>query len=188
MTSPVPVPPTDVTLTEVVAGIEAHAGAAGWDRPPVLFALVRTQDLIAQQPGLAEQLGLDTDVGPDDLTPVEQEELGDTPLEEVLAAMAWPPEVMGCALVHEVLVLPPSVEALAPGDDDPTLATWAAQQPERREVRMVAGVLRDGTRVTALRLRPADADAPTPSGPEELLLGADLAPALSDALLATWAD
>ena len=84
-------------------------------------------------------------------------------------------------------MLPPAVEADAPDDDDPALAGWAAARPERREVRMVAGVLRDGTRVTALRLRPA---TPTPRRPrpEDLLVGADLAPALSDALLATLDD
>jgi hypothetical protein len=78
-------------------------------------------------------------------------------------------------LAHEVLVLPPGVEE-ALGDD---AVTQAASHPARREVRMVVGVVRDGSRECVLRLRGEDGQA------DERLTGPDLALALADALLAT---
>ncbi len=121
------------------------------------------------------------DAQPDALTPVEQEELpADEPVDDLLAGIGWPSDVAGCALVHEVLVLPPSVEAAAPTEGD--VAAWAAAHPERREVRMVVGVLRDGSRASLLRVRATDAES------DDLLGGADLVPRLAEALLATLQD
>lgn len=165
-------------LPAVVAEIEEHADTLGWDRPPTLFALVPTADLVRAEPDLAAALGLaGGEPDPADLTPVEQESLGDAPLDEALARIEWPSEVAGCALVHEVLVLPPSA------GDAPTEADavrWASGHPERREVRMVVAVLRDGSRASLLRIRPTAVDAEP-----QLVPAPDLAPNLAAALLAT---
>lgn len=168
-------------LENTVVEIEMHAARAGWDRPPALFALVDTAELVRQEPGLAEQLGLaETAVAPGALTPIEQEPLGTGPLDDELAHIAWPPEVLGAALVHEVLILPPAVEEARPPNVDPV--NWAGTHPERREVRMAVGVLRDGSRASALRVRAANGE---PAALDDVLVGPDLAPNLAEALLET---
>jgi hypothetical protein len=167
-------------LQDVVVELERHADAGGWDQPPALYALVDTAELLMAEPGLADQVGLSaTEVAPGSITPVEQEAIGDGPLDDTLARIAWPESVRGCALVQEVVVLPPNAEDDRPDDADPV--KWASEHEQRREVRMVAGVLRDGTSACALRLRPDDGDESAP----EILYGADLAPNLVAALRAT---
>ncbi len=179
MVSPAASSPPTLLQTTVVE-IEQHVARSGWDRPPTLFALVDTADLVRREPALARVLGLADPAGTPSLTPIEQEPLGDGPLDESLAAIAWPNEVLGCALAHEVLVLPPSAEQ--GGGPLPRTADWAATHPDRREVRMVVGVLRDGERASALRVRSAGGD-PTPV--DDVLVGTDLTPNLAEALLAT---
>lgn len=177
---------TDQPLLEQAVGeIERHVHAGGWDQSTRLYALVDTAELIAGEPQLAQALGVepDTPAGAA-LTPVEQEDLPDGPLDATLAGIAWPPEVLGCALVTEVVVLPPGAEEAAPDDAD--LATWAAGHPLRRDVRLAVGVLRDGSRAARLRLR-SDEEA-EPDDEDDVLSGPDLAPNLADALLATLED
>jgi hypothetical protein len=158
----------------VVGEVEAHVAEAGWDQPPQLFALVDTEELLGAEPQLAATMGLVAAV-PGGLTPIAQEPLDEGPLDEALAGIVFGTEVLGVVLAHEVLVLPPGVDE-ALGDDALSLA---ATHPDRREVRMVVGVMRDGSRECVLRLR-------GPAGqPDELLSGPDLAPALAEALLAT---
>lgn len=170
-------------LDVLVREVERHVAEGGWDQRPKLFALVETADLVRAEPALAAQLGLaEQVVPPGSLTPVEQEDLGDRPLDEALATIAWPAEVLGCALVQEVVVLPPTAEEEMPADGDPE--AWAVAHPDRREVRMVVGVLRDGSRASALRLRTAGGG----TGEEDVLTGPDLAPGLAAALAATLAD
>jgi hypothetical protein len=165
-------------LTQVVIEIEQHAARTGWERPATLYALVETADLLREEPGLAGQLGIDPDaVRPGALTPVEQESLPqDRPLDEVLAGIAWPPRVLGAALVVERLMLPPAAEAELPDGGD--VASWVAEHPDRQEVRIAVGVLRDGSRDAAVRLRSHDEDVSVLSGPK-------LVPSLADALAAT---
>ncbi|MDX6265617.1 MAG: hypothetical protein QOD70_357 [Frankiales bacterium] len=167
--------PPSPALLSVVAEVEGHLAEAGWDQPPQLFALVDTEDLLRAEPQLAQSMGLVVS-RPGALTPVAQEPLGEVALDEQLASMVFGPEVLGVVIAHEVLVLPPSAEA-ALDDDDPAEA--AADHPDRREVRMAVGVLRDGSRESVLRLRGKD------GGEDERVTGGDLAPALSEALLAT---
>ncbi len=168
-------------LETTVVEIELHAARAGWDRPPALFALVGTADLAQREPALAQQLGLTAEsIAPGALTPIEQEALAEGPLDEALAQIAWPDEVLGAALVHEVLILPPSAEQVQPETDD--LLRWAGEHPERREVRLAVGVLRDGSRACALRVRAAQAD---PTALDDVLVGPDLVPNLAEALLET---
>ncbi|MCW2671674.1 MAG: hypothetical protein JWP14_263 [Frankiales bacterium] len=170
-----PAPPSPALLS-VVAEVEGHLAEAGWDQPPQLFALVDTEELLRAEPQLAQSMGLVVS-RPGALTPIAQEPLGEIPLDEQLAGMMFGPEVLGVVLAHEVLVLPPSVEAALDEEDDP--AEVAADHPDRREVRMAVGVLRDGSRESVLRLRGKG------GGEDERVTGGDLAPALSEALLAT---
>jgi hypothetical protein len=164
-------------LTQAVIEIEQHVAASGWDQPPRLYALVPTADLVRQEPQLAAQLGAQADA-PGHLTPVEQEELpAHDSIEELLAGIAWPPEVAGTAIVLERVMLPPQAEAELP-EDESAAVTWAAQHPERQEVRIAVGVVRDGSRECALRFRSQDRD-------DAVLSGAELVPGLADALAAT---
>lgn len=178
-------------LTRAVLELDEYAAGFGWDRPPRLFALVDTAQLRAQEPGLAQRLelgagddGAGQPAGPAaqvSYTPIEQQELPDgQPLDEFLGTIAWPDAVGGCALTVERLMLPPAAEAEVPdGLDEAGLAAWVAEHPRREEVRMTVGVLRDGSREAALRLRSKDT-------PTEVLTGPDLVPGLAQALAATF--
>ncbi|MFE7133764.1 PPA1309 family protein [Streptomyces sp. NPDC057638] len=168
-------------LTRAVLEIDEYASSLGWDQPARLFALVDTAKLRAQEPALADQLGLDGDDEAAPLTPIEQDEIpAGAPLDEFLATIAWPDAVAGCALTVERQMLPASVESSVPdGLDDSALTAWVAAHPERQEVRMTVAVLRDGGRESALRLREKDA-------PNEVLTGSDLVPGLAEALSATF--
>ncbi|MEV6400680.1 PPA1309 family protein [Streptomyces sp. NPDC051907] len=170
-------------LTRAVLEIDEYASGLGWDQPARLFALVDTARLRTQEPGIAAQLGLDTDEAAAPLTPIEQDEIpAGSPLDEFLATVAWPRAVMGCALTVERLMLPASAEAAVPdGLSEKALAKWVAAHPDRQEVRMTVAVLRDGTRESALRLRAKDS-------PTEVLTGSDLVPSLAEALSATFED
>jgi hypothetical protein len=169
----------DSALARAVREIEAHANEAGWDQPPALFALVPTDELLAREPGLGAALGIDTGTAAGTLTPVQQEELPlDRPLEETLAQIMWPAEVAGCATVLERVALPPEAEADMPEDPDQA-REFAAGHPDRHEVRMAAGVSRDGNQHCVLRVR-------THEG--ALVQGPDLVPTLTRLLLDTLRD
>ncbi|GAA2400861.1 PPA1309 family protein [Streptomyces glaucosporus] len=179
-------------LTRAVLEIDEYVAGLGWNQPARLFALVDTDRLRAEEPALAEQLGLDGEGGlpgeaPAPLTPVEQDELpAGVPLDEFLGTIAWPDAVAGCAMTVERLMLPPSAEASVPENlqeegAEEKLARWVAEHPDRQEVRMTVAVLRDGARESALRLREKDS-------PTEVLTGPDLVPGLTEALAATFAD
>ena len=166
-------------VRSVVLELEKVAADAGWDRPPRLFALVRTERLLADQPDLAGMLELEP--GADltgSLTPVEQDDVpSDRHLEAFLTELAWPPSVHGAAVVVERLVLPPSVEL---PDDDEQAQEVAATHPDRQDVRMVAAATREGATYCALRLRSHDEDL-------AVVQGVDLVPALLELLQATLA-
>jgi hypothetical protein len=182
-------------LTRAVLEIDGYASTLGWDQPARLFALVDTAQLRTQEPELSRQLGIggigeegdgEREAAASSLTPVEQDEIpADAPLDEFLATIAWPDVVVGCALTVERLMLPPSAEESLPADlraeeaDAVSLAKWIAEHPERQEVRMTVGVLRDGSRESAIRLREKDS-------PTEVLTGSSLVPGLADALAATF--
>ncbi|MER5480490.1 PPA1309 family protein [Streptomyces sp. NPDC002734] len=170
-------------LTRAVLEIDEYASTLGWDQPARLFALVDSASLRAQEPALADQLGLPEEAETAALTPVEQDEIpASQPLDEFLATIAWPDAVAGCALTVERLMLPPTAEAEVPiGLDDAGLARWVAEHPQRQEVRMTVAVLRDGSRESALRLREKDSAT-------EVLTGAGLVPGLAEALSATFED
>jgi hypothetical protein len=172
-------PAADLALRGVVLELEKHAAGDGWDRPARLFALVHTEELLANEPGLAGVLEVDPDADlTGSLTPIEQDELPpDLPLEQLLSEMIWPDAVHGAAAIVERLVLPPTVEL---PDDESSAQLVAESHPERQEVRMVAGATRTGSTYCALRLRSHDDDFAVIEGP-------DLVPALLELLLSTLA-
>src|SRR5699024_738097 len=182
--------------------LERHVAEQGWDQPLELYALVPTVELLEAEPAAAQMLGITEPESPDDLTPGQQARLpGDVPLEEARGRILWPegvggpaaaperppddvpreealgrimgPEgVAGCALVMERLVVKGSDETLAV-DEDPSTSG-----KETEEIRMVAGVVRDGSRYCAMRMRNHDTD-------EDVMHGNDLVPALTSALALT---
>ena len=164
---------TDDALTAALIEVERHVGRPGWDQPARLFALVRTAELIAAEPALAEQL---SQAPADGYTSVEQETFvaGDD-LAETLARIAWPPTVAGCVLALERTFLPSDAEVDLP-DDPAAAAKLVIDHPRRLDLRVVVGATRDGGRHGVARIR---------SEAEELIGGADLVPALALALSRT---
>ncbi|GAB2641226.1 PPA1309 family protein [Nocardia goodfellowii] len=160
----------ELVLSRAVREVAEFADAEGWGRPPQLFALVPTADLVAAEPGLLDQL----DQG-NELTPIAQEALpdditgGSMALDEFLATTTWPPAVRGCVLVQEIVVLPPDAEstlddALTPLLADHEAADAAARaaahaHPERRAARLFAGVLREGMQLALLQIKPEEDDS-----------------------------
>ena len=179
-------PAIDPTLRGAVLELEQHAAAAGWDQPAQLFALIPAGQLLAQDPEMAQLVGLGPDTHPDVLVTVEQGELPpEVPLEELLAQIEWPEEVRGAAVVVERLVLPPSAGEV-PVDPDEA-AAFAAGHPDREEVRIIAAARRPdesapagaaGSTYCAMRLRSRDDDFAVLEAP-------DLVPGLLDLLLST---
>ncbi|HTZ45408.1 MAG TPA: PPA1309 family protein [Jatrophihabitans sp.] len=173
-----------ILLEAIAAEIEAFAGQAGWDQRPSLFALVPTRVLAADpaaQPLLEGVPELD-EIPDEAITPVAQEDLPDAPLDEALAQIGWPAEVIGCALCQEIVMLPPSAEAELADLDVDQAASRVSDHPGRQEARLVVAVLRDGQAASILRLRGSA------GGAEDLLTGPDLAPNLVAALAATLVD
>jgi hypothetical protein len=142
-----------------VRDLERHVAGAGWDQPVRLFALVRTADLLAREPALAASVPAPDD--PEDLSSLEQQELPEHegPV-DLLARVAWPDTVAGVAV---------------------TVERFVVNRGEREEVRIAVGVLRDGARWSAVRVRAHDDDA-------DVLDGPDLVPELADAVLQSLQD
>ena len=162
-------------LSAIAVEIERHLAESGWDQPPRLFALVPTRDLLQHEPQLA---GMLADAEPEGLTPVEQEPFEED-VAEVLARIEWPPAVAGCALVNEVFLLPDGAVAERPEGTDES--DWAESHPDRRDVRIVVAVVREGERASVLRVRGLEGEE------DEVVVAPDLVPNLSEALLGTFA-
>jgi len=169
-------------VLRAVRELEQHVAAGGWDGPVRVFALVRTADALVRDRDLAGRLPADVvaaaQADPEHITIVEQEDLPSaSSLEELLGSITWPPTVDGAAVVTERVVVPPEVEAQLPADPDEAV-TWLAQHPARREVRLAAAVLRDGTNGCAVRARDHDRAS-------DVAVGPDLVPGLIEGLSAT---
>ncbi|WP_237565356.1 PPA1309 family protein [Ornithinimicrobium cavernae] len=162
-------------LTKAAADTERHVAKLGWDQAPRLFALVRTDALMDAEPGLRAQLAGSP---PEGLTSIEQEGMAQTSnIETMLGTLGWPDGVDGAAIALERIVVPPEAERDLPLN--PTEATEAlAQHPARRDVRLLAAVLRSGESVCLLRQREHDSD-------DAVAIGKDIAPGLVEALRAT---
>lgn len=162
-------------LPVVAREIQEFVGAAGWEQPAQIFALVPTGELLSAEPNLAEQLDPEST-----LTPIAQDSLPAEDLAEALARVSWPEQVTGCALVQEIVVLPPEAESELPSEDE-AARTMAAEHPDRQEARLVAAVLRSGDETCVMRLRGGDEEA------GELVQDTSLAPNLLRALRETFA-
>jgi hypothetical protein len=167
-------------LTIAALDTERHVAAAGWDQNPRLFALVPTADLVEREPHLRAGLGT-ADLAEGALSAIEQEGLPPTSsLESMLGTLAWPEAVAGVALAVERIVVPPEAERDLPGDSGSAVDHLAAH-PDRRDVRLLVAVTRDGRSRCLLRQRAHDSD-------DKVAMGDDIAPGLVHALRATLQD
>lgn len=167
-------------LTNALIELEQHVNAGGWDQPPRLYALVDQAELRRREPDLAATLGLES--GPDHaLVPIDQEWVPtiEDGIDGSLAQISWPDGVVGAAVVIERYILPADAEEEVLAGEPETIMAAVDEHPAREEVRLVAGVTRDGRQMCALRLRSQDSDL-------DVLSGADLLPGLTDALAATF--
>lgn len=164
----------DDRLIACLMDVERHVSTTGWDQPARLFALVTTATLLEVEPQLRGRV---PEASPDALTAIEQDEFHATEdVFERLGGIFWPETVEGCALAVERAFLPPEYEADLPKDPQ-AAADFVAKHPAKVDVRVVAGVLSDGSGHGVARLR---------SNPDDLLGGEDLAPGLIQALLDTF--
>lgn len=182
-------PPSDAArkdaVLRTVRELEQHVSTGGWDGPVRLFALIRTAGALDRDPSLETTLPAEVvsaaRADGEHLTAVEQEGLPDAEtIEDLLHRISWPPTVDGAALVVERIVVPPEAEAGLPEDDDEAVA-YLRDHPQRRDVRLAAAVLRDGTSGCAVRARDHDSD-------DRVAVGPDLVPNLVTALSATLDD
>lgn len=196
-------------IITAVLEVERHAHDEGWDGPPKLFALGRLDSLMASEPEFVAALQLNTDGQDSDpltLIPIEQEwESLTGPLDEALAKIMWPEQVVGAAITMERIMLPPEAEAdVASEPDSQTQQQLALNHPQRQDMRVAVAVLRAGPQMCAIRVRAATSNEPvvaTATDPEqsspslaelisdpEVVTGVDLVPGLVDALRATFED
>lgn len=168
-------PDLDQEFTKLVSSLELDVSRAGWDQPVRIFALVLTQDLLAEEPDAVSALGIDSTAM---FTPIEQEVDSDVELDELLSTIMWPDEVHGAVVVIERIILPPSAESDLPNDED-GLVSAATTHPDRRDVRMVSAVLRSGQNLNALRYRTHD-DA------DSVAIAPNLITSLNEALLQSF--
>jgi hypothetical protein len=171
-------------LLAAALDIERHVASQGWDQPTLLFALVPTDLIRAEQPALATQLGVA--VGGPALTTFEQPAPpDDEDLDVFLARIEWPSQIVGAALVVERIVLPPEAEATIA--DRPDAAAVAREHPAAQDMRIVVAVTKDGQQMSVLRLRGAAGEDGSPGDADDsVLTGTDLVPGLAEALLATF--
>lgn len=175
-------PEATAALAYAVLEVERHVADAGWDGPVRVFALVRTAVALDAEPSLADQMTPEVlqaaRTAPWHLTSVEQEDLPRADdLEELLAGLGWPGTVDGAVVTVERIVLPPAAEDAMPDDPDEALA-YLMNHPDRSDVRLAVGVLRDGGSWCAVRTRAFDADDQVAQGPT-------VVPGLVDAVRAT---
>jgi hypothetical protein len=165
-------------LSVAALDTERHVAGAGWDQQARLFALVRTADLLVREPHLKAQLG-PADLADGALTAIEQEGLPATSsLETLLGRLAWPDEVDGCAFAIERMVVPPDAERELAVHSEAAVEALA-KHPDRRDVRLLVAVLRDGSSISLLRQREHDSD-------DAVAVGRDIAPGLVEALKASF--
>lgn len=161
-------------LIACLMDVERHVLSTGWDQPARLFALVTTSTLLEVEPQLRGRV---PETAGDALTAIEQDEFHATEdVVERLSGIFWPDTVEGCAIALERAFLPSEFEGEIP-NDAAEAATFVARHPNRTDLRVIVGVLRDGSRHGLARLK---------SNPEDLLGAEDLVPGLAEALLDTF--
>lgn len=166
----------EAKLAAALAEVERHVSDAGWDQPARLFALVETAKLLELEPQLRGKV---PESAPDALSAVEQDEFADgKDLFERLGMIYWPETVVGAVLVIERAFLPSQFEDAIPENEDEA-ATYVANHHDKDDIRLVVGVLRDGTTYGIGRVR---------SNPDDLLGASDFAPSIAEALTHTFED
>ncbi len=174
----------ELTLANTVQEIETHVAQGGWDGPPRVFAIIRTKEALETTPELATQMPellVQLEANELSMLSIEQEGLPDTEtLEELLGSLTWPSTVHGAGIVVERVMVPPEAEAQMPADLDEALA-FLHDHPQREDVRLAVGVLRDGPSWCAIRTRRHDDASKVATGP-------DLVPGLVAGLRATFED
>ncbi len=170
-------PPASAALRKVTEEIEAGAARLGWDRPPAVYALVPTRQLL-ETPDIPEDVLSDLreawDGTSEHLSAILQDSIPNDELEDTLPKLAWPDTVFGSALTVERIIVPPEVEDEAPEDPDAALE-FISSHPARTDVRLTIGVTRDGDSWCAVRARTFD-------DPNRVGKGENLVPALVEAL------
>jgi hypothetical protein len=167
-------------LTIAALDTERHVAAGGWDQNPRVFALVPTAELLEREPHLRAGMS-GSDLAPGALSAIEQEDLPRTSsMESLLGRMSWPEAVVGVALAVERVVVPPEAERDLPANPEQAMEALAAH-PDRRDVRLLVAVTRDGRSRCLLRQRAHDRD-------DQVAMGDDIAPGLVHALKATLQD
>ena len=157
-------------LIACLADIERHVLDNGWDQPARLFALVATSTLLEVEPQLKGRV---PEGEADALTAVEQDDFASgVDVMERLQQIFFPDTVDGVAIAMERTFLPPQFEDEIPEDPEDAV-DFVMQHPDKTDVRVVVGVLRDGTRHGLARLV---------SNPDDLLGAVDLVPGLTEAL------
>ena len=160
-------------LVACLADIERHVSDNGWDQPARLFALVGTKALLEVEPQLRGRVPETLD---DALTAVEQDDFASgVDVLERLGQIFFPESVDGVAIAKERTFLPAQFEGEIPEDPDAAV-DFVMHHPDKTDVRVVVGVLRDGTQHGLARLV---------TNPDDLLGAADLVPGLTEALNAT---
>ena len=165
-------------LQETVLEIERECAKAGWSRGIVLYALVPTADVIESAPEMAAALA---DKSPTSLTAIEQEDVELTgTIEDFLGTISWSAEVFGAALVLERVIVNEEPPSEFEGElSEAALAEWVVEHGQ--EVRMVVGVLRDGSKECAMRMRAYDDE-------NAIMGGSELLPGMAEALALTFAE
>ena len=144
-------------IKHAIREIEAYTDRFGWDGPLRLFALVRTSELDDALDDGSE------------LTAVEQDSLPEAEsLEELLAQIGWPEAVDGCAICVERVIVDREDESVIGPEE-------ALADPNKRDVRLAVGVMRDGASWCTLRVK----DVP------DLIESSDAVPELIDVLRQT---
>lgn len=167
-------------LQKVTAEIEHGTAKLGWDRPPALYALVKTSTLLGQPdlpPDIAQQVRAEWDGGDNHLSAILQEQMPEDNIEEMLPRLAWPEDVLGAVVCVERVIVPPEVEQQAPDDEDAAIE-FISNHPQRTEVRLVVSALRSGETWSMIRARDFDAD-------ETVASGDNLVPQLAELLTAS---
>jgi hypothetical protein len=163
-------PDDDVTtdpLTAAVVEAARHAAGDVWGAPPRLYALALRASLNSSESNLPAQVGA---ARPDTLVPIEQDPLPEGIPAEVLAGIYWPPGVLGCVLVTEVVI-----EDESPAEGCGT----AVDEAPQRHARLTVGVLRDGEKAAH------HACCVQQQGSDDLIITPDIADELVAALLGT---
>lgn len=152
------VSPQQRALRSVLMEIENGAASVGWDRPPSIYALVPTKELMGtpEIPGdVLADLERAWDGADTHLSAILQESVVGEDVEELLPKLAWPESVWGAAVTVERIIVPPAVEEEAPEDPDEALA-FISNHPARTDVRLSVAVTREGDSWCAIRARNFD--------------------------------